>query len=524
MRPTFSSFYVAKRGLDAARANLQVTGQNMTNVDSEGYTRQRVDTYAVGASGYGMRYASPTNSLVGEGVMIRGISQLRDPYLDVRYRREHAKLGDSAAQLEGLNDLGYLFDNATEEGFSEQFSDLVKQLQSLANKPTDTVSENIVKTSSTMLMQMFNHTADQLEVIRNQQIVTLRDGAIQNANECIKNIAKMNAEIKSASISGNPALELLDQRNLLMDQLSQYVNMEVTTKNVDIGSGVKVEELSINMLALNGEKINLIDNDKYTEFSFSLDDATGKASIFLRKPDGTPVGSTESGGVILPNGDISNQLTTGAFNGYLKVLNDRGEFGDPPSQNRGIAYYEEMMNSVAREFASVMNKANSTDALDKPLFASKDGGIITAKNICISEQWKNANDTYITNTKKDPQPGMSNKDDSENILYMISLFSSKQEFKTDKGVAFQGTFQEGVTHISSTLGLSIKDMTRQSKTHKVSIDDIDSQRQSISAVNIDEEGINLIMYNQSLNASSRFMTTLDEAVDTIINKMGVVGR
>ncbi|MEG2429549.1 MAG: flagellar hook-associated protein FlgK, partial [Oscillospiraceae bacterium] len=94
MRPTFASFYVAKGGLDAANANLSITGQNMTNAKAKGYTRQRVDLYSTGPTGWKSRYAGGPASFIGDGVTIGGVNQLRDPYLDVRFRGENAKVGD----------------------------------------------------------------------------------------------------------------------------------------------------------------------------------------------------------------------------------------------------------------------------------------------------------------------------------------------------------------------------------------------------------------------------------------------
>ena len=72
--------------------------------------------------------------------------------------------------------------------------------------------------------------------------------------------------------------------------------------------------------------------------------------------------------------------------------------------------------------------------------------------------------------------------------------------------------------------MEVESLDRLNVTYTNNVNGIDEQRQSVSGVSLDEEGINLIMYNQSLTAASRFMTTIDEAMDTIINKMGIVGR
>jgi flagellar hook-associated protein 1 FlgK len=111
---------------------------------------------------------------------------------------------------------------------------------------------------------------------------------------------------------------------------------------------------------------------------------------------------------------------------------------------------------------------------------------------------------------------------------MINQFSSTTAFTTKSdgtgSLIFKGSMQDGITNLTSTLGLQIQDVTRQNTTYNSELSSISNNINSNSAVSIDEEGINLIMYNQALTASSRFMTTMDQALDTIINKMGIVGN
>ncbi|MEG2429129.1 MAG: flagellar basal body rod C-terminal domain-containing protein, partial [Oscillospiraceae bacterium] len=193
-------------------------------------------------------------------------------------------------------------------------------------------------------------------------------------------------------------------------------------------------------------------------------------------------------------------------------------------------------NTLTSDIAKHFNAANSTNGkvdpntgepiYDKPLFSANDGsGIVTAKNFSISDKWNNTTGSYITNSKVVTDTGIASPDANDNILYMASIFQKSYDFSTPASTPlFKGTLQGFLDQTTSTLALEIKNVERQRESFGGVLLDIDNQRQSVSSVNINEEGINLIQYNQSLVASSRFMTTLDEALDTIINKMGVVGR
>ena len=101
---TFGSFTQARLAIYAAHKGLSVTGNNIANVNTTGYTRQRLEQSSFGASGAD-RYYSSFDSRVGNGVLCTGLTQLRDPYLDIRYRGEMANVGSMDAKLGGLENI-----------------------------------------------------------------------------------------------------------------------------------------------------------------------------------------------------------------------------------------------------------------------------------------------------------------------------------------------------------------------------------------------------------------------------------
>lgn len=537
MSSTFSGFYVAKSGIQAARANLQVTGQNMTNVNTKGYTRQRVDSYAIASSGNNMRYASGEIG-IGEGVYCSGVSQIRDPYLDIRYRAEHAKTGKTETQLDTLQDIDSIFDETTKDGISAQFADLLKQLKTLGATPSDYNLEGIVKSSAQLLTKAFNTASNKLAEIRKQQTKSLEKDEISNVNSLLKNIAHLNEEIKSSEISGTPALELIDQRNTKIDELSKYANIEVSSKQVDVGSGRSVSELHIDLVS--GDKsFNLVTDNKFSSFGMTTDADTGYVTMSLKDTDGNAVQAKDADGNVMNDGGGSPytmtnaDLTEGTFSGYLTMLNEKGEFDAADGTERGIGYYENVLNKLAVSFADTMNTANSTNPPandNKPLFSTTDGKAMAAGNICLSNEWNTSTSAYITNTKQTASAGVDPKTLGDNILYMVNQLGKDTTYKTSSDntsgkTLFTTSIEAYISDVSvSVLGLQEKDITQNDTSYNSTLDEINTQRAAVSSVDVNEEGINLIMYNQSLTASSRFMTTLDEAMDTIINRMGIVGN
>ena len=135
---TFGSFTAARLGIYASQSSLNVTGNNIANINTKGYTRQRADLVSLYSDG-NIRYANGFNLNIGYGVLVDGISQLRDPFLDIRYRNENSGLGANEAKLDCLNQLAHILDEVgkgnNEFGIMEdQFNDLLTQLETFNSK------------------------------------------------------------------------------------------------------------------------------------------------------------------------------------------------------------------------------------------------------------------------------------------------------------------------------------------------------------------------------------------------------
>lgn len=541
LRPTFSGFQVAKRGLSVSQKLLDVTGQNITNINTDGYTRQRVDLYSIAYSSGTSQYAL-FNGGIGRGVGDTGASQIRDPFLDIRYRNEVAKVGKQNIMGEALSDLENIFGEISKDGLDSQFSKMISQLQALSATPSDPVIEGVVKTAASMITQLFNHYSKQLDTVKDQQITYLEDG-VNETNKILNEIANLNKQIKDQNIHGDKALELNDRRNTLIDQLATYMNIEVKRSSEAIGNGREVEVLSIIAKDINDggtppKNLVLIDGKDF-------------AQIKLDKSDNTNIKITLENSIDANFADgleISSKLEQGQLSGYLSFLNNKAEFTNDTNystKDRGIQYYEGMLDKLANTFADMFNNANRktlydaagnvTGYEDKPLFEAEGGGAITASNIKISDAWKNTTGSYITNTNKAPIIGpdgtpADNSAANDNIMNMISLFNKKVNFTNDfttptagSNFLFNGTIQECLSFTSSTLDLQISNTNSLYESYGETLVAIDTSRAAISSVSLDEEGINLLTYNKSYSAAARLMTTLDEALNTLINNTGRVG-
>ena len=551
MRSSFAGFTTAQLAMRASQKALDVTGQNIANINTKGYTRQRLDLISFSTGRGVSKYESSLNVKVGSGVLTTGLSQIRDPFLDIRYRNEVANAGTQDQKLAIMKDLETVFDEVTKNGIQNQISDIATMLQKLSSEVGNSEFDSMVKSSSDVLTKMFNQYAKQLDSIRAEHETNL-DIDIDTINDLLSNIHKLNETIKINHIHGNSALELLDQRNSLIDELSGYMKIEVKYEIEQITDQVSVEVPKISLVGETG-KIPLIDGNFKTEISKETA-ADGKTNIKMTMPDiiTAPV-PPATDPVVTPQApqEITEEITAGTVKGILDMLNRSGEFDAGTETVRGIGYYQKSLDLLASKFAEAFNKANrepvfnadGTPQLDgsgnpvfteKNLFASSEKDAlgnplpITAKNIAISEEWNNGQ-IGITASVKHNSPTGSN----DNILNMISMLSEKMEYKasvTDAGgittekSLFTGSFQEMFTNTGSMLALDVKSTTALLDNYVTISDEVANMRDNVSAVSLDEEGMNILHYQKSYNAAARLMTALDEALNTIINSMGIVGR
>lgn len=522
--------------MEASQASINIVGNNISNINTEGYTRQRVDIVSVTSSGMVQKYATPQISS-GLGVKATGTTQLRDPYIDARYRNQNSENSRYETMLKGLSNLEDVFDEASAEALQGEFSSFIKDLNSLSQTPASSDIAQVVRSAAEKITQMMNMYANQLDEIRTEQTENLEVTVDSEFNTFVKNIAALNEQIQREEIYGNRPNELYDQRNLLIDKLSGISNIKVSMTPADYIS----ENLSIPHYRITienpggGEPIMIVDNGKYAEMSLDAESDPVKLSV------------VDTTGKL--RDDANDLISDGKLHGYLSIINGKGTFSSATENNaKGIYYYNEKINIMAKQFAKEFNQINSeinvsdgsggyelNNFTSNPLnlFTDDSGSTtanLSARNIQVSTKWLE-NPAYINTTRNpiiDPEPTTTppykpTPTEPDNILRMIKRMSDQIDFKKD-GVGptiLTGTFNEYMTSVVSEVGTDVELYTNFSKTATNVFQTISDTRDSVSGVSLNEEGINLSAFQKVYNAAMRYFNVLDENLDNVINRMGV---
>ena len=255
---TFGSYTAARLGIYASQASLSATGNNIANINTVGYTRQRMDLVSLYSYG-SARYVNRFNLNVGYGVLTNGVSQLRDPFLDIRYREENASVGAYDEKLDCLQQLSNILDEVgrgdDDFGIVEaQLNDFFQQLQKLLLNTGDVVNDTTVRGAAQTLTNLLNGYSKAMDTLAVNKLNELKEN-VKTVNSLLTQIRDLNVQIRDAGIIGDNALELRDARNLCIDQLSSYMKINVTYDMEKIDEFNSVERLNITIA---GSDIKLI--------------------------------------------------------------------------------------------------------------------------------------------------------------------------------------------------------------------------------------------------------------------------
>lgn len=563
-RSTFAGFTTATLALAASQRALDVTGQNISNINTSGYTRQRLDLASISPTGHGY-FQTQTDCRVGQGVEMTGIIRIRDPFIDIQYRTQLAKVGTIDAQDAALSKVGNIFDETDKEAVRAALNAVVTQLQNMSQSSNSNqgASDTAVRSAMEVLFNTIHENGKKIHDLQDELVGELQKTTVPDLNEYLEKIKVLNESIKNTQILGGAALELQDQRDSLIDELATYLPIDVSYKDMNIGGGIKVDTLQISFTDSNGDKYILIDDAEIGSFDIKPKDPTKDApvEIFIQ-----PVAFQPKGGALIPNPNPSdppdpndlaeydplnptapftnphtfkiagkvddtdpdkgcfNNIGNGVLKGKVDAINKSGPFDNPPTDFKGIGFYIQMFDSFVSQFATTLNDLN-IQAGGGPLFTTNDDPPkttdFTAENIKVSDDWM-LGKTHIM-TKND----MEDKDTgNDNVLAMINALTNKvYEYQNKNGdTVFKGTIFDGYDNLQGTQAIDRKASQSVLKTRMGVLNDISDSKDSVSGVWMDEEVMNLMRYQQSYNAAARLMTTLDEAIETLISNTGRVGR
>ncbi|MEL7608384.1 MAG: flagellar hook-associated protein FlgK [Bacillota bacterium] len=494
----FYGLEIAKTGLFLSRQGLELTGHNIANANTEGYTRQRISTSSIAPAFEMSRFGVLKNSSIGGGVDINQIEQVRNAFIDRELRREYCSLGESTTRTDALEYIEKLFDETSDSSFASTFADFFNSLQELS---TDTTSKELrtnVRQNALAMTETLNDYYQQLLEVQKSMNDEMAVAA-NRINDLMSSISEYNKQIFSYELGGERANDLRDKQNLLLDELAGFVNIQYSEN--DRGT-----------INVSVEGVELIDHTTVTRLEAVADQtgvATGASGFYSIYYEGTTDEFLYSGGSLYGN---------------LKMRDgsDVNDFGIP----RIIENLNQLARSLAREFNAVHetgytmphDSTASQDGID--FFAVPAGGYddITAENLTLSDDiLDNVFNIATSSNPIDTTAGDTQQGNNEVALLLVEL-ASRNDIPDVSN--FEGFLKSAISEIA--VESSHQNTILNSRSAIVT--NLENKRESISGVSIDEEMTEMMKWQHSYAAASRMITAIDEMLDVVVNKMGMVGR
>jgi flagellar hook-associated protein FlgK len=462
----------ARQAMNAQQTAVQIASQNIANAKTEGYSRQRVELAAMVPTVY------PYGSL-GTGVGITSITRARDTLLDATYRDDNASASSAQTSADALGQIQSIFGEPSDTGLSASLDAFFTAWSDLSNDPTNLSAKGVVRQAGNTVANTLNSFAKQLDAV-DQSNREAMNSDVNQVNELTGQIASINRRIVSAESGGQPANDLRDQRDLLVDQLTKIVGGQV------------VEHTNGSVAVYAGGRM-------------IVDDTTVKQ---LEMHDGQPPTVTYAG-------------SSATFTGIGGTLGAHIDI----SANR-IPMVMSKLDAIASGLVQTVNGIHSTGTVfsgNPPVgapagnfFDQTDpppaGGdpLMTARGIRLSPTLVGANDVAASGATA-TGPG-----NNEIALALAGLRSNPVSLTSLAGTT-TATISDFFNETVGSLATDVKQTQDDATVQGTLAANAQTRRESVSGVSTDEELISVIEHQHAYQAAARLVSVVDEMTQTLVD-------
>lgn len=469
MRTTFFGIEIARKALYSYRTALDVTSHNVANAQTKGFSRQEVTLAPTSPFTVPSITRLQLAGQVGTGVVAQKIQRMRDGFLDEQVRNEQKRLGESLARRDVLREVEGIMNEISESGLRTVFDRFWESLQDLVNTPESFAVREHVRQRALALTDCVNHLHQQLWELQLNLDDSVRK-RVGDINLYAEQIAALNNQIVRVEATGDRANDLRDMRDLLVEDLSKLATIKVVETPVGayivtLGGSPLVSDDRANVLSIVDNPANNNFADVYwRDLGVPAEISSGELRGFVDGRD-----------VIVSGYMASLDSFVNVFVQEVNIIHQAG-FGLDGST--GLDFFDPA-GTTARTFRV-------------------DPAILADVRAMAAASLPNA-------------PG-----DGSNALKLAQLRSTP--------LIGGSTLDDYFRLMVSSIGVEMQEAERVVTSQTLLLDRIDNERQSLSSVSLDDEMIDMVKYQQAYNAAARLVTTFDEMIDTIVNRMGIVGR
>lgn len=550
MSAGFLGLSTALSGLFANQRSLGVVSHNIANANTEGYSRQVMHTKA-----YKPQVLPGGFGTLGLGVDVTAVKQVRDSYLDYKFRTETSIMGEWQARASVLTELEGVFNEPSDASISKLLDNYYESLQSLQKNPENLTARTLVRQTTIALSEGVQRISNMLKNMQRDLNFQFKT-AVGEANAIAEQIGKLNEVIYKAELEGGKANDLRDQRELLVDQLSTLVKVDYYEDEqnrfyVLVGGQQLVAHYRVDGFELvpRTNKVNEDDSDDIADVVWKngnevflttgklkglmdvRDNPTGdlkgipyyidKLNEFVDVLSNTMNGIHETGyGLDGSTGNYMftiDNMTTAQYKTYLleKGLNGQAALEvttgvmDGTDGLEGDEKQRKINDNINKILASNTAYTNKSVKYIDGKYYIVDR--MQASRMTIAKDLEDLN-KFAAAVRLEDIPG-----DGENILKMIQTRHNIELYEW-------GAPEDFVKSLVSNLGVDTAEANRVAQNQVLLVKEYSTARDSIMGVSLDEEMANMIRFQTAYNANARMVNVFDEMLDLVVNRLGTMGR
>jgi flagellar hook-associated protein 1 FlgK len=575
MRSTFSGLTTMVKGIIAHQISQETVGHNITSATSEGYSRQSVNLATTKAMEHTGSYGQV---LVGTGVDTTSITRARDIYADRQYWSENSTKSYYNARQKQYDRIESIFNDTTNETIQSALQKFYESWQTLHDSASSSSARLSVINQGSNLADRIHTAAQELQNQINDDYtdITL---SVTRVNQMLDQVVELNKNIYYTEATGAMANDLRDQRDLMVDKLTEYLNINVYENEKGmyllVSNGVSlvngVNRLTLEMTdpdPISGEEYGVNDYkimikesqiefkplsgsiraqfDAIDECKEYIDDLANMASFLLsdfneQHQQGCGIDTPRTAGINF-FGDAATKYSWDSTNGVLVAdkysselsttthtikTNPNYDVDDP-----NYYYVEATVAGSGTPTTSNVKKIDAINALSVSTQITVAGGeaLIAASSYGFTV----GSDGKPTASSVISENGTGDGSNAVILSTLINLDMSKSP-KYDKNATDPSvneakraigtvSLNEYYTHAMTGLGSKSETMDSKVIAQEEIMTQVTEWRESTSGVNWNQELTNMLMFQQGYMSCTRCLTTMDEMLDRLINNTGVVGR
>lgn len=518
----FTGLNLSLRALYSSKKAMNVTAENIANANTEGYTRRLAEFKTFGENAAGI-----SEPVFGLGADCVTATRMRDNYLDTKIWNQSSIKSGWSTKNDYYIEIEKILNESSISDMTGVLDDFYAAMDDFANNPSSTTYRYLVQNRGVQLTTYFNETATQLEELQielNNNVKT----KVDEVNDLIEQIASFNAQIYNIEVMGGEASTLRDERTLLINRLSELGDVEVIEQ--EYGKKLVNGSSDIRLTVKFAGKA-VVRHDKYEQL---------KCERRIEKENPEDVEGLYD---VMWSDDTRIDPTSGELKSTIELRDGNGE--DVDDWVKGVPYYIRQLNDMAQKFALAFNEGIVNG--EKKYQGHADGYTFNSEkdatdpegirffsiNNLSSEDFINTKtdvadivDVYSNVSAKNITLSSDVLDDIGNMFRSFvdptnnndtDAISSLLKFIEDETLFGSYNLEDNISGMITNLGVDAEIAKNLTKSHESVMTQYETQREAYSGVSLDEEGANLLRYQEMYEAAAKIMSVFSELYDTLVN-------